>query len=123
MEISIFNMLLIETSRAYKDIAQRLEKMERLVTDFGLGPSPKALFPESGETPMQEVSQATGTQVSPKRLIVTMQSPVEESDFAWVVPEAGQQNNSNPKNRHIVSITSYPLDVPDGKFCPPWLKL
>jgi hypothetical protein len=118
MEISIFNMLLIETSRAYKDIAQRLEKMERLVTDFGLGPSPKA-FSESGETPTQEVSQATGTQVSPKRQTVTMQSSVEKSDFAWVVPEAGQQNNNNPKNRHIVSITSYPLDVPDGKFCPP----
>jgi hypothetical protein len=112
-------ILLIEISRAYKDIAQRLEKMERLVTDFGLGPSPKALFPESDETPMQEVSQVTGPRLLPRRRTVTMQSPVEESDFAWVVPEAGQQNNNNPKNRHIVSITSYPLDVPDGKFCPP----
>jgi hypothetical protein len=119
MKISTFKILLIEISRAYKDIAQRLEKMERLVTDFGLGPSPKALFLESDETPRQDVSQVTGTQLRPKRRTVTMQSPVEESDFAWVVPEAGQQNNNNPKNRHIVSITSYPLDVPDGKFCPP----
>ena len=117
MEISTLKILLIKISRAYKDIAQRLEKMERLVTDFGVGPSPKALFPESDETPMQEVSQVTGTRLLPKRRTVTMQSPVEESDFAWVIPEAGQQNNDNPKNRHIVSITSYPLDVPDGKFC------
>jgi hypothetical protein len=119
MEISIFQILLIGISRAYKDIAQRLEKMERLVTDFGLGPSPKALFPESDETPMPKVTQVTGTRLLPKRRTVTMQSPVEESDFAWVVPEAGQQNNANPKNRHIVSITSYPLEVPEGKFCPP----
>jgi hypothetical protein len=118
MEISTVKILLIEISRAYKDIAQRLEKMERLVTDFGLGPSPKALFPESDETSMQDVSQVTRIQLLLKRRTVTMQTPVEESDFAWVVPEAGQQNNANPKNRHIVSITSYPLDVPDGKFCP-----
>jgi hypothetical protein len=89
--------------------------MERLVTDFGLGPSPKASFPESLDTPVQGVFQGSNARILlPKGPRVVLQFPVD-SDFAWAVPETGQQNDTNPKNRHIPSITSYPLDVADGK--------
>jgi hypothetical protein len=103
------------TLSAYKDIAQRLEKMERLVTDFGLGHSPKGSIPESGETPVPESAQGTRTQILSKGSTVVLQSPVEESDFAWAVPETGQQNDANPKSRYLPEVSNSPLDSAHGK--------
>jgi hypothetical protein len=66
---------------AYKDMAQRLEKMERLISDFAI--DPKSLTDSTSPHSVSEGSQSDGSPKDKpvKRSPAAVLESIEESDF------------------------------------------
>ncbi|RDL31155.1 uncharacterized protein BP5553_09944 [Venustampulla echinocandica] len=72
---------------AYKDMAQRLAKMERLISDLALGPNgaDEGTSPSISESSQPE--EPSKEKVAKKSPPVILSSDMAESDFSWAIPE------------------------------------
>ncbi|EPE27670.1 Zn2/Cys6 DNA-binding protein [Glarea lozoyensis ATCC 20868] len=97
---------------AYKDMATRLAKMERLISDFAHnGPDDSAspaVSDASHDTPVRQRSVKRGPS------IVMESSPIEETDFAWSIPEHEQTPHDVNLNTALIRQRHDVIETEEG---------
>jgi hypothetical protein len=98
--------------RAYKDMATRLAKMERLISDFAHNGQDDSASPAvsdaSHETPARQTSLRRGPPM------VVPSSPIEDTDFAWAIPEHGASPQSTDTNMALIRQGHDVIEPADG---------
>jgi hypothetical protein len=79
-------------------MAQRLAKMERLISDFAVAPNST----DDGSSSAISDSGQFDSSSRSKLLTADSPSPIEEGDFAWAIPESESKSEMNlPKKTRI----------------------